>query len=73
VTRTGPRVEYEQKYAAYKETMNTLTDESAVESTNTLDLVSLIPELTDLKADREFLPDGGRGALVAKLALTKVR
>ena len=52
--------------------MNTLIDESAVESTDTLDLMSLIPVLTDPEADREF-PDGGRGALVAKLAFTKVR
>jgi hypothetical protein len=56
--------------------MNTLVDQGArqhlAESTDTIDLLSLIPALTDPKTDREF-PDIGRGALVAKLAFTKVR
>jgi hypothetical protein len=57
--------------------MTTLIDQSArrhlVQSTQTIDLVSMIPVLTHPKADLEFPPNCGRDALNAALALTNIR
>ncbi len=57
--------------------MTTLIDQSArrhlAESTQTIDLVSMIPVLMHPKADLEFPPNCGRDALSAALALTNIR
>ncbi len=57
--------------------MTTLIDRSArrhlAQSTQTVDLVSMIPVLTHPKADLEFPPNCGRDALNAALALTDIR
>jgi hypothetical protein len=57
--------------------MTTLIDQSArrhlAQSTQTIDLVSMIPVLTHPKADLEFPPNCGRDALNAALALTNIR
>ena len=57
--------------------MPTLIDQSArrhlARSTQTIDLVSMIPVLTHPKADLEFPPNCGRDALNAALALTNIR
>ena len=57
--------------------MTTLIDQAlggtSLESTQTIDLVSMIPVLTHPKADLEFPPNCGRDALNAALALTNIR